>query len=250
MSRNSDSSVRLVCLASLLAAASFLAGCPASDLPVGSVDAGAGETGGSGSIEAGPTVAQDASTVADAGTKAETPPAASARCTNPTPELIDGKPTGYVRCDGVYFHRAEKRDCPSTLPRQQAPHLPGPGADCATDADCTDRPNGYCRSWTTFAGSGFTCDYGCLKDEDCTTGEICRCGDPVGVCVQAACTTDASCGPGLLCANTGVTSCTRSFACQKPTDQCDSYANCPKGQYCGVADTRRMCSERPQDSSC
>jgi hypothetical protein len=55
MSRYSENRVRLVCLASLLAAASLLAGCPDSDLPVGSVDSGAAGSGGSSAAGSGGT---------------------------------------------------------------------------------------------------------------------------------------------------------------------------------------------------
>ena len=205
--------------------------------------------------EGGTPTGVDAAAASDAAPGADTvadttPLVAPARCMNATPELIEGRATGYVRCDGVYFHRTEQRDCPSKLPRQQAPNPPGPTVTCATDADCQARPNGYCQSWSHESGSGYACVYGCVKDEDCTTGQICRCGDPVGKCVRASCTTDASCRPGLLCANTGVSSCTTSFACQSPTDQCDSYPNCPKGSYCDITDTGRLCRDRPAGSDC
>jgi hypothetical protein len=335
MSRNSDTSVRLVGLASLLAAASLLAGCPDRDLPVGSVDSGAaggggtssgedarggrgGESsdggdgpggsaidgsGGPGSLDAGtvPSCGGDTrSPVADGCTPAvieqdlrscsrcgdigyiwdgaickgiggcacvkgcervfKTKDACNTAhlgcgpaCPNPTPRVVSGMPTGYVQCDG-FTHRPERRDCPSKLPRLHVPHPAGPGVACLGDADCTARPYGHCEAYATFAGEGWACRYGCVKDEDCDASQICECGDPIGTCRSSTCKTTSDCAPGMFCASgSGEAGCEIRYACQTAADECTTSADCPQPgsqNYCAITAAGRACRSRPQDSAC
>lgn len=170
---------------------------------------------------------------------------------------VGGMPTGYIDCPGGPTHRREKRDCPSLLPRPE--RIGADGEACRFDSDCTARPNGYCRSHATLAGSGVGCDYGCIRDEECGAGSICACANPVGTCVKSSCTTDASCGAGLKCAEgyTGFPypagfnrTCDRTFACQTAGDTCKGKLDCPGMQYCGVTANGRSCESALADAIC
>ena len=125
-------------------------------------------------------------------------------CTNPTPALIGGRDTGFVRCREQYQHRARVVDCPSV----------GARAPCADDAGrCAD---------------------GCDRDGDCGAGQICECGDQGGLCVPASCTDDSQCAAPSLCASAfrfsaacipkGATG--NTYVCQKPADGCQMMKDC------------------------
>jgi hypothetical protein len=170
-------------------------------------------------------------------------------CQNPRPMMnADGTPTGFVRCDGEYIHRTERRDCTSIVPRPDVIADPGDaGITCTTDADCAG-PYGYCSlhppqaMWTI---RGTYCQNGCVRDEDCEAGSVCICGDPVGTCVAATCTTDADCGDLLCTSVPGRGPCgdtfNGSFACQTRRDTCRGMADCGESlQYCG-GESERTC---------
>ena len=139
---------------------------------------------------------------------------------------------GVIQCDG-FTHRPEATTCSSQLPRPEPfPNAP-PNAQCKMDADCTEKPNGWCG----FAGVGEIpgpfCNYGCLNDSECGADQICLCGDPVGRCVQTSgCKTDTACPPGFLCRSfdsSGGCQLT-TFTCQAPADECGSDADCSAKQ--------------------
>ncbi len=136
---------------------------------------------------------------------------------------------GVIQCDG-FTHRTETATCPSKLPRPEAVPAQQPMPECAYDADCTAHPNGYCDVGGGGQVPGPFCSYGCTKDNECTEGQICLCGDPVGRCVSASCTTDASCAAGSLCRSYDSTRGCQftSFICQNPADECGSDAECAK----------------------
>lgn len=96
---------------------------------------------------------------------------------------------------------------------------------CSRDADCTDKPYGWCGYGQ--ANGGF-CNYGCVSDSDCGSGRLCECAEPVGRCVRAECATDAACGPNLMCkgydASGGCDQVT--YSCQTPADTCGSDLDC------------------------
>ncbi|MGK3961732.1 ferritin-like domain-containing protein [Sorangium sp. So ce118] len=167
-------------------------------------------------------------------------------CKDPERIVVAGRDTGYVRCAGGWTHRAEVVDCPSALPREKACSEPsGAAGGCTTDADCTEHPHGYCNAAT--GGEmlpGCFCHYGCTTDADCGAGQICLCGDPVGECVLAQCTSDDDCGR-LLCSsyvlNPGCGG--TGFACQTPEDECASDADCAGDQQCSLETGRHTCTE-------
>jgi hypothetical protein len=192
--------------------------------------------------------------------------------------------TGIERCDNGVLHRPAPVACSSRLPRPLPPandagaaadasgaltqvgYLYGDAVDrftlhlCQSDADCTERPNGYCA--LAFDGLGpaqFThsvrCHYGCLQDADCSDGYFCECGDPVGQCVPADCRSDADCGSGLLCAaliEEGPCSSEVRYSCQSASDECNSNADCPEAEQafhkfeCLAEGGRRHCVDRAQ----
>jgi len=170
-------------------------------------------------------------------------------CRNPMPLLgHDGSDTGFVRCDGGFVHRPERRTCASKLPRSETVD---PGAatvvNCTTDADCASLPYGHCEMTTAFfPGKRVQCLSGCVEDADCAANQICLCGDPVGTCVQATCKSDAECN-GLLCtADPRIESCTTGtlaghFACQTPNDTCRADGDCMLPDTCSLGREGRSC---------
>lgn len=145
---------------------------------------------------------------------------------------------GVIQCDD-FIHRTESKTCGSKLPRPEPYPNPAATAQCKQDADCTDKPNGWCGDAESGGGLlGPFCQYGCLNDSDCGPEQLCLCGDPVGRCVQATdCQTDLMCSPGYLCRSyDGSRGCgIITFSCQTFKDQCGSDAECAAkvpGSYC------------------
>ena len=87
--------------------------------------------------------------------------------------------------------------CPSQVPERQ----PGVDGDteaysCEVDEECNAAPYGYCE----YFGMGESeCMYGCVSNEDCESGSVCDCREPVGACVEAHCRSDEDCEDGALC---------------------------------------------------
>jgi hypothetical protein len=146
--------------------------------------------------------------------------------------------------------RREVTECPSVLPRPEVcPNAAATG--CQKDADCTEKPNGYCGAITWFGGeppgAGCECIYGCTKDADCGEGSICLCGEPVGRCAPATCVSDAACPEGGCSLYESMPGCpSTKFACQLLADECASNKECQdKGQdkpFCTIKDGKRVCA--------
>jgi hypothetical protein len=159
--------------------------------------------------------------------------------------------------------------CTSFLPRELPPRAPDgsgptqvawlyPGSPinpliegvpdmCAADADCTEKPLGYCAPSVGGQIDWMQCNYGCLTDDDCGAGYLCQCGDPVGQCVPAGCRSDQDCDAGLCAAWFGENVCGSSmaFACQTPEDECNSLADCDDGAgSCAFEEGHRQCRPR------
>jgi len=149
---------------------------------------------------------------------------------------------GYERCDDGTVHRPAIKECTSKLPRPPVMTAPTPQDVCASDADCTMKPHGYCVEGGGDAPPGLYCEYGCVKDSECGDGQICVCGDPVGQCAQAKCKSDADCGAGLRCQSYDSSNgCgILAFACQTPADTCASEADCA-GEYCDASAGKFSC---------
>jgi len=110
---------------------------------------------------------------------------------NAEPLLIAGKPTGYVTLPSGLIVRQSVQECPSQLPTRGCPNRDTYGGACQKDSDCQQSANGYCHRRGLEAGC--SCDYGCTRDEQCGTGRVCVCGNPVGVCVDARCDEKTAC---------------------------------------------------------
>jgi hypothetical protein len=169
---------------------------------------------------------------------------------NSFPCVASDAGSGFVSCDNLLVHRATKEQCPSFVPRESNSQDGGAGDDanstddgaasntpCSHDADCTAEAHGHCDS------SG-ACRYGCVRDEECATGQICLCGYPVGQCVNATCSVDSDCAPGFNCASYAVVpGCGEiAFACQAPGDGCASDIHCTLPSHCIYQAGRRICS--------
>jgi hypothetical protein len=148
---------------------------------------------------------------------------------------------GWERCSNGMIHRQELGSCASNVPRADwVARASGDasGADagltgeCHYDSDCTERPYGHCE-WSLDIG-GTYCAYGCVTNADCNSGYACVCGNSVGACAAATCSTDAECGDDFLCSdfivNPGCGG--QALACQRADDACAAESDCPEGQYC------------------
>jgi hypothetical protein len=136
-------------------------------------------------------------------------------------------------------------ECPTGLPRDQTCDAGDDQAfsTCSADADCDERPNGYC-NLSSFEPSCY-CNYGCTNDEECGEGRICLCGSPVGQCVPADCRSDADCGQGLRCTSyvTEPGCGGTGFRCQTPEDDCASDSDCDQGSQCSSDGVSHTCRE-------
>ncbi len=150
---------------------------------------------------------------------------------------------GYERCANGSVHRSTVQKCESKLPRPAPLILPPVEGACASDADCTAMPHGYCSSGGQAPGT--FCVYGCVQDSECGAGSICVCRDPVGYCASATCTSDAECGGGLRCQSYDQSRGCGSinFACQTPQDSCGGDADCAGvgGGYCSLENGAFSC---------
>lgn len=151
-------------------------------------------------------------------------------------------PNGMTTCSSGLVHRPSASiECSSMLPRgTELQVLEGVDVECTKDADCTERPHGYCGASGPLGGSPApaACIYGCVTDADCAEGSLCECGNPVGRCVTSNCRQDADCGDGSLCARWDATrtpGCGHSYSyqCQKPEDECAVDSDCPSGEHGG-----------------
>jgi len=177
-------------------------------------------------------------------------------CGSSEPMLIDNARTGFRTCKSGLLFREHAQVCPSLLPRpdhfvsRHASSLQGwshlrdrPDPDkCHRDSDCTLRPHGHCIEPLP---SGFmTCSYGCVRDEECKSDELCRCDEPIGRCVAATCRDSDQCGLLAVCAETAPSpGCwfENGFACQTQQDECAVDADCPNGDSCGWETGHRTC---------
>jgi len=167
-------------------------------------------------------------------------------CTGSEPVTSQGQETGYENCSEGYMHRSSAVACANALPRAEVCESSYPEGDsCTQDSDCTDAPNGFC-GVAPYGAGNCSCSYGCVEDADCGAGQICVCGDPVGRCVAADCTTDADCEGDLLC-TTYITEpgCGgTAFACQTADDECAKDADCASGQQCTIdSEGVRICED-------
>ncbi|MGO9838558.1 MAG: ferritin-like domain-containing protein [Polyangiaceae bacterium] len=218
----------------LLGALGMLGGCGGSVAQAGSLDGGGGSdaTGARGvpsSPTSVPTTLPTSAPTAPAMTSTAAPAPVPTNCSlhpcaNPAPIVLSGVDTGFDTCQGGTVRRRAVADCPNLLPRASGGVCTTDAGDgiynaCTADSDCTEQPYGTCGQ--SLYG-GCSCSYGCLKDSDCVAQQVCLCGDPVGTCVYAGCTSASACEPGCDCFYTG----SGGFTCQTPVDTCYTDADC------------------------
>ncbi|HEY0465412.1 MAG TPA: ferritin-like domain-containing protein, partial [Polyangiaceae bacterium] len=218
--------------AALLSAlgATQLVGCGGSAVVPGTNpgggDAGAGSTGGANTAGNGQSGAATAGAVGTAGAGAG---ANRFPCQNP-----NDLGNGLIQCTG-FKHRPAALTCASHVPRSEPVANPEMTGACKVDADCTDKPYGWCGSGGGEIG-GTYCNYGCIEDSDCGSNALCECAEPVGRCVHAQCASDADCQAGFLCKSYDATAgCEQtSYTCQTSPDTCGSDLDCTQsaGEHC------------------
>jgi hypothetical protein len=177
-------------------------------------------------------------------------------CVDPVPILVAGKDTGYDTCQGGTVLRRAVVDCPTApLPPSMCTSDAAASiiGNCQSNSDCTDGLFGTCVA-PPYNNPCF-CTYGCTRDSDCASGEICECGDPVGQCVASSCNA-GTCGSGD-CASYSLQycpGCTEGFACQSGADNCFSQLDCSDAGLaaCSIAPdaSARACSAVGPGGSC
>jgi len=158
----------------------------------------------------------------------------------------ESAPNGFERCETGALRRVAPSTCSSSVPRTEAIEGHSPGIDeCDHDSDCSDLPLGHCARRE--GGSANACVAGCIEDSDCAAGRVCLCGEPVGRCIPADCTSGADCEAGFDCLlYDGPTSCLpQLLACQRPGDACAGSRGCS-----GHSVNPTFCIRGPESSSC
>jgi len=155
---------------------------------------------------------------------------------------------GFVTCEDGRVHRPAAVECPSSIVADEgAEAAPGnPDDKCTRNADCTEKPHGYCAAEGQLPDR--TCHYGCVTDADCGEGALCMCDNPVGRCLPASCLADADCGEGLLCTHHVPLDDMfyGAFACDTAKDECNKDDDCASGDQwygdsCVLQDGARRC---------
>ena len=175
---------------------------------------GKSSSAGSGGVAGGPVI-----TVGQAGAGGAAP--AHGQCDAPQPA-----DAGFVTCGNGLVHRVARVECQNKLP--EAP------VTCGVEPDtysCDGSAREHCDDGSGGQAPPTSCKVGCLTDDDCASGELCRCGPMIGACVAAQCAVDADCSEGYFCREVvtehGIgCGAGTSFQCQLPSDTCSSPDDC------------------------
>ena len=166
----------------------------------------------------------DAKHEPEGGAESTMAPTAAAGCAASQPTSVEG----LERCENSVVHRVRAVVCANAVPRSAAIDHYDPNYDeCQTDSDCDAVRYGHC-GLREGSSRVRTCVEGCVSDDDCDTGQLCLCGEPVGRCVPARCHADADCAGDYLCAQYSPhPGCFPSaFACQSALDGCRGDTGC------------------------
>lgn len=158
---------------------------------------------------------------------------------------------GLAKTPDGYVHRPRLVVCPDLLASEAQPSpplavdggLPVPLDECAKHSDCSQHPHGSCilayMPRSPLAPIPYlACAYGCVRDEECSSGQICLCGERIGACVPASCRTDADCGSNLCSEFTAdpPSGCGGGayeyFKCAVPGVECTTNADCDSEHRC------------------
>ncbi|HXK18586.1 MAG TPA: hypothetical protein VNG33_12325, partial [Polyangiaceae bacterium] len=157
-------------------------------------------------------------------------------CTSP----LTDPGIGLITCAEGFRHRTTPRLCGVTMDPAPGSGAPAPSRParatgnepCSADTTiCSQFLYGFCRAMPEY-----TCESGCVSDDDCGSQAVCVCGDAEsptgGVCVSSDCRTDQDCGTGHLCASYRGICGGDGFACQTAADLCESVSDCQEGSPC------------------
>jgi hypothetical protein len=183
----------------------------------GGDSAGTGGAAGTG----GNTNAPSAGTGGSTGGGVVTP---TAHCPGgDTPSPVDPAGNEWF-CQGTIFHRASSNDCLPWVPTDNQIPPTQLGDQCVRDAECVAKSYGRCvNNRGSGGGTGNSCFYGCVTDQDCGAAGVCRCSTGGGgFCVAANCKTDDECAAGKLCVLAAPSACFGQyvFTCETARDEC------------------------------
>jgi hypothetical protein len=152
---------------------------------------------------------------------------------------------GWVSCADGLLQRSDPAACTSRLPRP-APNLTGVPQDliasleCTSDTDCNAAPNGYCAFEVPVRDLPH-CEYGCVNDSECPSGQICLCGADIGRCAETDCVRGGDCPPAFACLQTEDVCGDPVVHCETPFDECRNDGDCSGGLSCAWRGDRRVC---------
>lgn len=176
-------------------------------------------------------------------------------CSSPGPLLPDAE-TGYFLCAEGTLWREESLECPNNIDHEAIIDWPqyvldGLGGasgsyeivkdECQSHSDCGEKSLCVARSLAQGECVPFgedqwerACVEGCTLDSDCPDGAACICGPIIGRCESVhpdhGCFSDSDCGDNLHCMRDPF----YGFACQLPTDECQSRHDCEEAQACSL----------------
>lgn len=164
--------------------------------------------------------------------------------------LVNGAPTGMVKCLDGSLARVGPTQCrlPDLSDRPACPPLgtAAAGSRCAHDP-CFDGPHGRLHASVGPYPSGIACDYFCESDADCPGQTRCACDEQgYGLCRFGGCTSAESCGSDETCRlASNARACDPddlSLACVSADATCVVNAHC--------AATQQQCIDRGQGRRC
>ncbi len=174
-------------------------------------------------------------------------------CQSPSPVMVSHRDTGFVECEGGWFHRTRRVEFLPSVPRHDRRCCSIRESYCGEqggrlDAECADGQYGRgvpCvplndRTCCSFRDV-YSSEKECSLDAECADGQYGRCvliirpqpayGEMGCRCLYGGCLSDAECGPDQLCAPPGVT--------EGPVGTCVP-ATCRDDSDCGDA----LCSSQ------